>query len=132
MNPDETARCRCGVYEYAHRAGRGCGNYHKASRLRLWRTDHHLRRHVAGWIWLSLPSKWRWRIINWFNRDGVCWCDLVGAAHGPDTFRADYRRPNGCLCDVPLPTDARPPRPGECYCLPADPDPKRIVRGEDR
>lgn len=113
-------RCHCGVYEWAHLAGRGCGNYRKASRLRLWHRDHLLRRHVAGWVWLHVPSKWRWRIVGWFNRDGVCWCDLVDAAHGPDAKREDYKRPYGCLCDVPLPTDAGAPRPGWCYCDPAE------------
>ena len=113
----EKPRCRCGVYEWAHREGRGCGQYRKASRLRLWHMDHSLWRHVAGSVWLALPSKARWRIVGWMHRPGVCWCDLVDAAMA-DTKRADYRKPYGCLCNVPLPTDAGPPRPGECYCDP--------------
>jgi hypothetical protein len=120
MSVHTEPRCRCGVYESAHLAGRTSCNYRKGGRLHLWRMDHLLHRHIAGWLWLSLPSKWRWRIIEWFQRPGVCWCDLVNAAHGPDHFRSDYKRPYGCLCEVPLPTDARPPRPGECYCDPRD------------
>ena len=113
-------RCRCGVWESAHLAGRGCGNYRKGSRLRLWRMDHLLRRHVAGWLWLRVPLKWRLRVIERLHRPDICWCDLVGAAYGPENFKTDYRSPYGCLCDVPLPTDAGPPQPGKCYCEPVE------------
>lgn len=116
-------RCRCGVYERVHREGHPrahltCGNYREASRLRLWFMDHSVWRHVVGWVWLSLPSKARWRIVRWFDRPGVCWCDLVDAAWKPGNCRDDFQRPNGCGCDVPLPWDAGVPRPGECYCAP--------------
>lgn len=113
-------RCRCGVYKYAHEAGRGCGNYRIASTLRLWHMDHILWRHIVGRAWIALPSKWRWRIIEWFNKPGVCWCDLVDAAHSPDVYQSDYKKPDGCPCDVPLPFNARAPRPGECYCTPEE------------
>lgn len=115
MTTHRKDRCRCGVYEHAHRAGRGCGHYRKASKLRLWHMDHTLWRHLAGRAWMALPSEWRWRIIEWFDRPGVCWCELVDAA---TIHPEDYEKPYGCACDVPLPFGVGAPRPGWCYCAP--------------
>ena len=116
-------RCRCGVYEYAHAQGRGCGDFHRAGRLKSWYLDHSLWPHVVGCLWLHTPERWRWRVVGWLDRPSVCWCDLCDSA---GLWSAeDY----ACGCDVPLPWDAGAPRPGWCYCPPPE---RRVVRGGPR
>ena len=116
---------RCGVYRHLHPTKR-C---HKP-RLSFWWDRHSLVRHYAGDLWLTLPERWRWAIVVWFyaRRPHLCWCDLVDAAY-LDIEKDDFRGGNGCGCDVPLPTDAREPRYGWCYCTP--PEGYRIPPGQE-
>lgn len=125
LDTNSKDRCRCGVYESAHIEGRGCGDYRKASRLRLWWREHYKWRHIVGWVWLHLTPKMRWWIVDRYYKryPGLCWCDLVDSAYKPEQMPEDFRRPHGCLCDVPLPTDAGVARPGDCYCMPPEPQP---------
>jgi hypothetical protein len=91
----------------------------ETSRYSFWWDRHSPVDHVAGTLWLNIPEKWRWIVVGWFydRHPDRCWCDLVDAAL-LDLKKDDYRKPNGCGCDVPLPTDAGEPRPGWCYCEP--------------
>lgn len=115
---DETL-CRCGVWDWVHDEGRGCGNYRKAGPLQLWRIYHTTRRHIAGWLWLTTPQKWRWAIVDRYHkiRPGLDWCDLVDSAYL--MCADDYRSKDDCYCSVPLPTDATAPPAAGCYCTPA-------------
>lgn len=112
-------RCTCGVYETAHVEGRGCGDYRRASALRLWLIDHSPWRHVVGSAWLALPEKWRWSVVGRIHdrRPDLCWCDLVDCAQ-LDAKKDDFRGHWGCGCDVPLPIHNRRPDYGSCYCQP--------------
>lgn len=116
MTVDERPVCgRCGVYRHLHPTAR-CAK----PRREWWWDRHFLLRHVAGRLWLTLPEKRRWDFVSWYHvrHPELCWCDLVDAAY-LDIKRDDYFKPWGCACDVPLPTDARPPRPFGCYCTPS-------------
>lgn len=103
---------RCGVYRHLHPTTR-CAR----PRRSFWWNRHSPIRHASGLLWLRLPEKARWRVVTVVNkvRPDLCWCDLVDAAL-LDNHKDDYRDPWGCACDVALPTDARPPVPGRCYC----------------
>lgn len=73
--------CRCGVWESAHQEGRGCGNFRKASRIRIWLQDHSVKAHIMAPIWLRVPEKRRWMVVYWLNRSQrQCWSDLVSDA----------------------------------------------------
>lgn len=108
---------RCRVYKHLHpRANcpRPTTNW--------WWVEHSASRHVKAWVWLRLSSRTRWQVIGWVHdrRPDLCWCDLVDSAvRAGGEYRADYAGEWGCLCDVLLPTDAGPPRPGHCYCEPS-------------
>jgi len=110
----ETTCGRCGVYRHLHPTAR-C----ERSRPSFWWDRHSLVRHVAGLLWLALPEKWRWDVVTRLHkrRPHLCWCQFVDAAHLSDK-RGDYRRPWGCGCDVPLPSEVGEPRPSGCYCSP--------------
>lgn len=88
-------------------------------RLSFWWDRHGIVRHWAGVLWLALPERHRWTIVHWHYKrhPEVCWCELVDAAY-LDVKKEDYRKPWGCGCDVPLPTEAGLPRYGWCYCMP--------------
>ena len=103
---------RCGVYRDLHPTA-GC----EKSRYSFWWDRHEPVRHVKGATWLALPEKWRWSIVGRFHErhPDLCWCDMVDSAY-LDVKKDDYRKPWGCGCDVPLPSDAGEPRPGYCYC----------------
>lgn len=105
----------CGVYRDLHPV-RLC----QTPRLSFWWDRHNLGRHIIGALWLAIPDRWRWSYAHHYadRHPEKCWCDIVNAAIvGRD--RDDYRRPNGCLCDVPIPQDSRLPV-GECYCPPVE------------
>jgi hypothetical protein len=105
---------RCGVYRHLHPV-KWCNGF----RASWWFDRHYAHRHLIGAIWLALPEKRRWDYVGWLHkrRPNLCWCDLVDAAY-LDAKADDYRKPNGCLCDMSLPSDAKPPRPSGCYCKP--------------
>lgn len=70
--------CRCGVWESAHREGRGCGRFRKASRVRVWFQTHELQAHIIVPIWRRVPEKHRWTVVSWLNKSRRrCWSDLV-------------------------------------------------------
>jgi hypothetical protein len=76
-----TTTCRCGVYEWVHREGRGCGNFRKASRVHVWLRTHSIWQHVAAPVWLRVPERHRWTIVTWLNKSRRrCWSDLVSDA----------------------------------------------------
>lgn len=106
---------RCGVYRHLHPTKGGC----EKSRRSWWWDEHYPIRHVLGIAWLALSEKRRWSIVSWYydRHPDVCWCELVDAAY-LDIKKDDYRKPNGCGCDVGRPTDAGAPRYGFCYCTP--------------
>lgn len=106
---------RCGVYRHLHPTRVGC----QKPRLSFWWDRHSPARHVAGRLWLALPERWRFSVVHRVNtrRPDLCWCDLVDAAY-LDQRKSDFKGSYGCACDIPLPTDARPPRAGACYCPP--------------
>lgn len=118
--------CRCGVYEWAHREGLGCGNFRKASRLRVWLQGHSLWAHIVAPIWLRVPEKRRWTVVNWLNKSRRrCWSDLVSDALA-------YREDDACDIHVPTLRAGRVPdcasvcgwlhadhtgeHPCACYC----------------
>lgn len=118
--------CRCGVYEWVHLEGRGCGKFRKASRARVWLQHHSLRSHLLAPIWLRVPEKHRWTVVSRLNKSRrQCWCDLVDAA------LACHER-DACDVSVPGPRSERAPRcasacdwshpdhtgehPCACYC----------------
>lgn len=134
MNEEDV--CRCGHYRHLHLSDRyACAlrmdldrrwwriYQHSARldrcpcqhfRLARWRDEHDLWRHVAAPLWLALPARAAWWVIDHWPIPGRCHCDLVEAVlpiEDPER-RYDY----ACGCDVPLPTDAGKPRPGWCYC----------------
>jgi hypothetical protein len=107
---------RCGVYRHLHPTAR-CTR----PRLSFWWDRHSPVRAAAGTVWLALPEKVRWSVVRRMSdrRPELCWCDFVDAAMLDSKKRTgDFDGRYGCHCDVPLPTDVRPPRPGECYCPP--------------
>ena len=106
---------RCGVYRHLHPT-----SLCEKPRLSFWWDRHFLWRHIIGGIWLALTDRHRFDLATRYHarRPHLCWCDLVDAAY-LDIKRDDYRGEWGCLCDVPLPTDAKEPRPRGCYCTPA-------------
>jgi hypothetical protein len=112
--------CKCGVFEYAHTKGYGCGKFRRAGLVARWFLDHSPRDHFAGMVWLRVPEKVRWALASRFHErhPNLCWCEMADAALllGAD----DYRKPNGCGCHVPLLTDARPIQSGTCYCDPSE------------
>jgi len=112
MTKFEVPVCRCGVYMHLHPTSQ-CDLRRKAR----WWHQHYLHRHIAVRIWWSLSDKARWAIAHRMASDKRDWCDLVDSV-----IAAGQDRRGDCyddLCDVPLPTDARPVVPGRCYCSPS-------------
>lgn len=105
---------RCGVYRHLHPTAR-CAN----PRLSFWWDRHSIRRHILGGVWLSLSDRHRFTLAARYSdrHPDAHWCELVDAAYLDDK-RGDFGGEWGCLCDVPVPTDAGPTRP-DCYCTPA-------------
>lgn len=82
---------------------------------------HYLSRHVATWLWVALPSWFRWSVADRMNKSaGFHWCDLVTsccyADQWIDTYSRDYTGPLGCPCDFPLPYLVSRSNPDCCYC----------------
>lgn len=87
--------CKCGVWDWVHDEGRGCGHFRKASRVRVWLQRHELWMHIAAPIWLRIPEKRRWTIVYWLNKSKRwCWSDLVSDALG-------YHESDPCDVHVP-------------------------------
>jgi len=115
MSTEKPTCGRCGVYRHLHPT-ETCTK----PRLSFWWDRHFLGRHLVGHVWLALSDKRRLTIASWWHgrHPRLCWCDLFNSAW-LDFKKGDYRSP-GCACDVPLPVDARAPRPGWCYCAPEE------------
>lgn len=72
------------------------------NRLRHWYDWHSVRAHILGPIWIRIPEKHRWRIVDLLNRSQKRqWCSLVDAAlavpekdacniYTPDGSKSDY------------------------------------------
>jgi hypothetical protein len=120
------SRCKCGVYEWVHIEGRGCGNYRKASRARLWLLDHSIYSHVVAPVWTRMPEKWRWSVVYWLDKSRrQCWSDLVSDA-------LTHREDDACDTHIPRLIGTRAPacasvcdwshfdhageHPCSCYC----------------
>lgn len=85
---------------------------------------HSVRAHVVAPIWVRLPEKARWRIVNLLNKsDWFCWADLVSAAlcypeddacdvHTPTTSGAEHCA-NVCGWMSP---EHKTEHPCSCYC----------------
>lgn len=138
-------RCRtCGCYDYVHSpdynpwaAGSQAHDefrppahrFSRATRLELWFMDHDtIWVHAKAWAWLHLQSsRSRWAYIHrlYERHPEVCWCSLVDSWwYAEPSMRGDYRKPNGCVCDFPLPSRSMVPPPDSgCYCTP-----QRLIR----
>lgn len=93
--PADKAICRCGVYRWVHTEGRGCGNFRKASRVRVWFQNHEVWPHLVAPIWTRLPEKHRWTIVHWLDKSRRrCWSDLVSDALA-------YHESDPCDMNVP-------------------------------
>lgn len=70
-----------------------------------WFKWHSLWQHIAAPIWIHIPEKGRWAIVNWLNKSPRrCWCDLVD-----DALASREDDP----CDVHIPMLRPGPEP---YC----------------
>lgn len=132
--PDQTApRCRdCGMYDYVHhRLNANFGvtrdhTYKRASTLRLWFMDHGtIWQHVKAWVWLNvLTGAQRFAYIHrlYKRHPDICWCALVDSwLYAEPGWRSDYVKPNGFICDFPLPKASMcPPPKSGCYCTPPE------------
>lgn len=131
-NKEKKPRCReCGCYDYVHSptytTGFGASIDHpfkRASRLSLWFRDHDtIWAHIKAWAWMNLRTgRSRMAYIDrlYKRRPDLCWCNLIDSWWAAEPLmRSDYKKPNGCVCDFPMPAVARV-RPSDttCYCAP--------------
>lgn len=65
------------------------------SRIRRWLEWHSVWSHIAGPIWVRIPEKHRWRVVDWLNKsDRRCWGNLVDDA---------LAVPEKDACDISVP-----------------------------
>ena len=132
MSANQPTCGRCGVYRHLHPT-KNCAK----PRLSFWWDRHLLLKHLTVPAWVHLiPSSLRWKILAHYNdnaRRDICWCDLTNSGVYADGwsdaaleggrvttrgYGRDYKGPDGCACDFPMPWEASAPRPGWCYCAP--------------
>jgi hypothetical protein len=66
------------------------------TRARKWLAWHSVRAHITAPIWLRIPEKQRWTIVNWLDKSRRrCWSELVSDA---------LAVPQDDPCDVSVPT----------------------------
>lgn len=106
----------CGMSVARGRQRCGCQRYREARWLEL----HSPIRHLAVRLWWKVPVRAAWWVIEQIRkaRPDLRYCDLVESVLPIDdpSRQDDYRSAWSCLCDVMLPTDARPPSGRFCYC----------------
>lgn len=90
-------------------------------------SGHIVWRHIVAPLWIKTPAKIRWWYAERYCDAAPtrrCWCGIVDSLMVADrwedeadefTARGD-RHDYDDWCDVPLPWDCGPPRPGSCYC----------------